>query len=180
MMSSVSPSEKYVCSGSPERLSKGSTATRMPARPAAAATKREVERSTASSSTSAKPAKPAGAVEAWTRWLDAGTGVPKGLMAFLRAASVSEGTDGTIHLAGLAVPAAERLGDPAVLLEIREGLRPHLGRAPTVVVDEPGALPAPTARVTEEDAREDTLKALFRQEPHLRQAVEELDLELME
>ncbi len=127
-----------------------------------------------------RSAEPAGAAEAWTRWLDAGTGVPKGLMAFLRAASVSEGGDGSVHVSGMAPPAVERLADPTVLLAIREGLAPHLGRAPTIVIDELGAAPAPSTRVTEEDAREDTLKALFRQEPRLRQAVEELDLELME
>jgi hypothetical protein len=34
--------------------------------------------------------------------------------------------------------------------------------------------------VTEEEVREDTMRALFRQEPRLQRAVEELDLELMD
>ena len=35
-------------------------------------------------------------------------------------------------------------------------------------------------RVTEDEVREGTIKSLFRQEPRLERAVEELDLELME
>jgi hypothetical protein len=34
--------------------------------------------------------------------------------------------------------------------------------------------------VTEDEVREDALKALYRQEPRLERAVEELDLELMD
>jgi hypothetical protein len=106
--------------------------------------------------------------------------VPKGLGAFLRSASVREVGDGKISIGGLAEPAAERLRDAATLKAVRDGFAPYLGRLADVVVDDrPGAKAAP-ARVTEAEVREGALKALFRQEPRLRRAVEELDLELME
>jgi DNA polymerase-3 subunit gamma/tau len=130
------------------------------------------------------PAPPVGpaatAAAAWERWLDEGTSVPKGFAAFLRAAEVSELEDGRIGVAGLPAPAAERLGEPAVMEAIREGLAPHLGRAPRLVVRPPGEGAAIGRRVTEDEVREDTLKALYRQEPRLKRAVEELDLELMD
>jgi DNA polymerase III subunit gamma/tau len=118
--------------------------------------------------------------EAWKRWLDAGETVPKGLGAFLKAATVREGADGSLHIMGLAAPAGERLADAGVLREVREGLAAHLGRAPELVVEETGSPQATARRVSEADARQDALKALYRQEPRLRRAVEELDLELMD
>jgi DNA polymerase-3 subunit gamma/tau len=120
------------------------------------------------------------AADAWHAWLQAGETVPKGLSAFLRSAAVSEESDGSLRLSALVEPAVERLGEPGTLQAIREGLAPFLGRLPNVVVD--GRAPAgpTTRRVTEAEVREDTLKALFRQEPRLQRAVEELDLELMD
>jgi hypothetical protein len=51
---------------------------------------------------------------------------------------------------------------------------------PDLVLDTPGAVRAKGTRVTEAEVRDQTLKALYRQEPRLQRAVEELDLELME
>jgi hypothetical protein len=90
---------------------------------------------------------------------------------------VSEDADGSIRISSLAEPAAERLGEPTTLRAIREGLAPHVGRLPNVVVDRGRG---PSGRVTDAEVRDDTLKALFRQEPRLQRAVEELDLELMD
>ena len=106
--------------------------------------------------------------------------MPKGFSAFLRAAEVRELEDGRIALSGLPAPAAERLGEPAVMEAIREGLTPHLGRAPRLVVQPFREGVSQGARVTEQEVRSDTLKALYRQEPRLQRAVEELDLELMD
>jgi hypothetical protein len=117
---------------------------------------------------------------AWLAWLDEGKTVPKGLAAFLRAAEVSALEDGRLAVRGLAEPAAERLSELPVMDAIREGLTPFLGRAVRVVIDSGPAGSATVTRVTEEEARSDTLKALYRQEPRLEQAVQELDLELME
>ena len=126
---------------------------------------------------------PSGTVaEAWARWLDGGLGVPRGMLAFLRAASVRE-VGGTVEITPPPGPATERLGERAVREEIRTGLTPYLGRSPRVRVANGGdaeAPPGPARRIGPEEVRADTLKALFRKEPRLERAVEELDLELME
>jgi hypothetical protein len=119
-------------------------------------------------------------VEAWQEWLEAGKSVPRGLTAFLRSATVREGADGSVRISALAPPAVERLGEPATLQAIRDGLAPHLGRRPEVVVDAGPQGAPPNGRITEAEVREHTLQALFRQEPRLQRAVEELDLELMD
>ncbi len=80
-------------------------------------------------------------------------------------------------------PAVDRLGEPAVQKEIRAGLTPYLGRPLRVRVVVAGtgeAAPGTARRIGREEVRADTLKALFRKEPRLERAVEELDLELME
>jgi DNA polymerase-3 subunit gamma/tau len=117
---------------------------------------------------------------AWRAWLDHGKTVPKGLTAFLRSARVTELEDGQITIGGLAAPAVERLSEAAVMEAMREGLAPHLARAVRLVIESSGAAPPAGQRVTEEEVRSDTLAALYRQEPRLERAVEELDLELME
>jgi DNA polymerase-3 subunit gamma/tau len=127
------------------------------------------------------PHAAADASSAWQAWLEAASTVPKGLGAFLRSATVSEAEDGRIRVSGLAEPALERLGEPGTLMAVREGLAPHLGRLPDLVFERGGGARAtPARRVSEAEVREGALKALFRQEPRLRRAVEELDLELME
>ena len=128
----------------------------------------------------AAPARASSALEAWERWLEDGRSVPRGLTAFLRAAEVREREPGHLTIRPLAGPAVERLGRPEILAEIRSGLETYLAAAPTidVEVEEPGAGNA--RRVTQNEVREDTMRALIRQEPRLERAVEELDLELME
>jgi hypothetical protein len=130
-------------------------------------------------------ARVAGSADAaWRDWLDKGPGVPKGLASFLRSATVSDGPGGRVHVAGIAPPANERLAEPAIQHAIREGLASRLGRVPEIVYEglatSPTQAPGKAARVTEAEARDDALKALYRQEPRLQKAVEELDLELME
>ncbi|MEQ1858268.1 MAG: hypothetical protein ABL963_17585, partial [Longimicrobiales bacterium] len=132
------------------------------------------------SPTSSAPRPSTSAAAAWTAWLDAGTGVPKGLSSFLRSARISEDDEGRVHVSDVAVPANERLAEPAVQHAIREGLSRHLGRVPELVLDTPGATRAKGSRVTKAEVRDHTLQALYRQEPRLQKAVEELDLELME
>jgi len=117
--------------------------------------------------------------EAWDAWLSEGK-APAGLSAFLRAASVSERPDGTLAIRGLAPPATERLADREVMEAIREAFSPYLGRPARLVLEAASEAPAPTRRVTEEEVRTDTLKALYRQEPRLERAVQELDLELFD
>ena len=121
-----------------------------------------------------------GIEQAWTRWLDAGNRVPRGLSAFLRSAHVRELADGRVEVAPLPGPATEKLSEPGILAAIQQGLEPYLGRVPEIGLGEAATEPVSGERVTEHAAREDTLRALFRQEPRLDRAVEELDLELMD
>jgi hypothetical protein len=44
----------------------------------------------------------------------------------------------------------------------------------------PEGVGAPPLRIGRDEVRADTLKSLYRKEPRLKKAVEELDLELME
>ncbi len=117
---------------------------------------------------------------AWDRWLESGRGVPKGLSAFLRSTGVVEGEGGVVELTPPPGPLEERLREPGVMEAIGRGLSPYLGRMPRLVVTVALDREAAPGRITEDVVREDTLKALYRQEPRLEQAVKELDLELLD
>lgn len=118
-------------------------------------------------------------VEAWHRWLDSGRGIPSGLTAFLRSASVKD-DQGRIVVSPLPGPALERIAQKAVIEHLRDGMSPYLGRRPVIVVETGEAPLSNGARVTREEVQADTLKTLYRQEPRLERAVQELDLELMD
>ncbi len=118
--------------------------------------------------------------EAWTRYLDAGHRVPTGLGPFLRSSTVSYGDEGAVVVTPPAGPALERLAERGVLDEIEAGLRPHVGHRVAIVLAEVGGTVQPGPRISQDVVRGDTMSALLRKEPRLRQAVEELDLELME
>ena len=118
--------------------------------------------------------------EAWTRWLDSGNHVPRGLSAFLRSATVRELDDGAVEITLLPGPASERIGEATVRATISRGLSPYVGRPVTLAAASSDSPVEGPARVTEDEVREDTLKALYRQEPRLEKAVQELDLELMD
>ena len=118
--------------------------------------------------------------EAWTRWLDSGNHVPRGLSAFLRSATVRELDDGAVEITLLPGPASERIGEATVRATISRGLSPYLGRPVTLAAPNSDSPVEGPARVTEDEVRDDTLKALYRQEPRLEKAVQELDLELMD
>lgn len=120
--------------------------------------------------------------EAWARWLDSGQGVPRGLAAFLRASTVAEADDGVIQVNVVPGPAEDKIAQTGVLAQIAEGLSPYLGRTVRleVLVGSGGETPLADKRITTEEVKKDTLKALYREEPRLKRAVQELDLELME
>ena len=103
-----------------------------------------------------------------------------GTGSFLRAAVLTELEDGRISIGGLPAPAVERMSEAPVLQAVQEGLAPYLGRAPMLVLEAGPGSESGTRRVTEEEVRDDTMKALYRQEPRPERAVEELDLELMD
>ncbi len=118
--------------------------------------------------------------EAWGRWLDAGVGIPKGLGPFLRASRVRRSKEGHIVVEPPLGPAMERLSQGRVIEQVAEGLATHLGRAVQVVIKPGDTSSHGVERVSREEVEADTLKALYRQEPRLERAVEELDLELMD
>ena len=118
--------------------------------------------------------------QAWLKWLDVGQTVPRGLSAFLRSATVLELPDGRIEITPMPGPAAERLSSSSVMAEVRRGLEPYLGRVADLVLGLPAEAGVDVKRITEEEVHTDTLNTLYRQEPRLREAVEELDLELMD
>lgn len=119
-------------------------------------------------------------VEAWGFWLEGGSNFPRGLRPYLHAAEVATDDDGRLLVRVPAGPATERLDEPAVRANIAEGLARHLGHRPELRVEALGEAPDPERRITVEEVRSDTLKALYRQEPRLERAVQELDLELMD
>lgn len=165
--------------GEPTSTPTAATAARATSEPAPVAPSTDAVAPKAT--TAPAPVAPSADVkEAWTRWLDSASGVPKGLSAFLRSSHVVERGDGKLIVSPLPGPAIERLSDRSVILEIVEGLSPYLGRRPDVVVEAGEAASEGAPRVTQEEVRSDTMKALFRQEPRLERAVEELDLELMD
>jgi len=135
--------------------------------------------------TSTRPASPQSRrtddpVEAWNWWLDDGADLPKGLSAFLRTAQVRADAPGRLSILPLPGPAQERLAEATVIRHIRDGLSRYMDPGPELAIERPLGEEAPASRVTLDEVRSDTLKALFRQEPRLERAVEELDLELMD
>ena len=121
-----------------------------------------------------------GAPEAWRRWLEAGHDVPTGLGTFLRSATVERGEGDELVVLLLASSAVDRVSAPAAQATIVRGLSPYLGYVPRLAVRGPAEAGSQPSRVTQAEVRNDTLNALFRQEPRLREAVQELDLELMD
>lgn len=119
-------------------------------------------------------------LEGWHRWLDSGRGVPAGLMTFLKASSVSASGPRALTLVPVPGPAFERLSARPVIDSVQEALSPFVGGLPTISIEAPSSADGPVARITQDDARQDTLRALFRQEPRLERLVQELDLELMD
>ena len=100
--------------------------------------------------------------------------------SMVRAIAAPHLPDGRIEIMPLPGPATERLSSSAVMAEVCRGLEPYLGRAADLVLGVPVEVAQEANRVTEREVQADTLSALFRQEPRLREAVEELDLELMD
>jgi len=118
--------------------------------------------------------------EAWAAWLDEGKGVPAGMSSFLRLSAVESAGEGVVRVKAPPGPAHERLADPNVVSGIADGLAAYLGMRPEIQVADGVEGREAASRITEEEVRDDTLKALYRKEPRLEQAVEELDLELLD
>ncbi len=122
----------------------------------------------------------------WKQLLATGEGVPPGLSPFLQGARVEpieeEEEEGLrIHLQP--GPALERLSSSRERERLEEGLAMHLVGKAFIEVKEVGAsegAPEGDGRITANDAREGRLSDLLHKEPGLEEAVQELDLELMD
>lgn len=119
-------------------------------------------------------------LEGWHRWLESGRGVPVGLLTFLKASQVRATGPSGLTIVPLPGPAFERLSATTVVASVEEALAPFVKGRPTLTVESPPDPNGPVNRITQDDARQDTLRALYRQEPRLERAVQELDLELMD
>ncbi|HEX6587486.1 MAG TPA: DNA polymerase III subunit gamma/tau [Longimicrobiales bacterium] len=112
--------------------------------------------------------------------VDARDGIPSGTAIPMRAADVAKLDADRIVLR---VPAVvlERFGATGAMASLERAFSARLGREFTVelTAESAGASDAPPERLTPEKARSDTLERLAREEPGLKRAVEEWDLELL-
>jgi len=118
--------------------------------------------------------------EAWTRLLDAPGQLPKGVLPFLRAASVEFPSEGEIRLSIPPGPGLERLEDPATLEALKKALGAIGPRDPQLVVIGASVSEQGAGRITESTVRKGRLQELVEKEPTLGEAVKELDLELLD
>jgi len=85
-----------------------------------------------------------------------------------------------IDLSVPAGPGLERLQAPATLRALRAELARHAGQDIEISVAAASGETGAGGRITEDSVRDGRLRRLVEQEPGLREAVEELDLELLE
>jgi DNA polymerase-3 subunit gamma/tau len=117
---------------------------------------------------------------AWTRALETPGNLPRGVLPFLRAARVDFPRAGAIQLSVLPGPGLEKLKDPAIIRKLREAVGHHAGSFPDLSVREEASAEVARSRVTEGSVRDGRLRELVEEEPTLGEAVEELDLELLD
>jgi hypothetical protein len=77
-------------------------------------------------------------------------------------------------------PALERLGDPEVIRALKNALANHGQASAEIVISEGQSQRQTSGRITEETVRRGRLQELVAKEPTLGEAVEELDLELLD
>ena len=118
--------------------------------------------------------------DAWRGWIESGRGVPAGLKAFLLASTVRESAPGEVEVTLPPGPASERLSHAAIRAQVEAAFSRYLGRSVGIHPTDAGGGPESVRRISREEVRSDTLRALFRQEPRLERAVQELDLELLD
>jgi DNA polymerase III subunit gamma/tau len=116
----------------------------------------------------------------WRALLEAGEGLPQGLSPFLRASAVHE-EGGALVVAMPMGPGLDRLRDPATARAVEEALARHLrSPVPLRFVEATEAVVEPEVRISTREVQQGRLRDLLEQEPGLRQAVEELDLEIVD
>ncbi|MFC1574592.1 DNA polymerase III subunit gamma/tau [Gemmatimonadota bacterium] len=118
--------------------------------------------------------------EAWERLLSLPKDLPKGVLPFLRGATVEFPGEDRVRLMIPPGPGLEKLQGEKVLRSMEGALSGHLGREVRLETQaaEPGDVRP--SRITEEAVRNGRLKDLVDKEPSLGEAVKELDLELLD
>jgi DNA polymerase-3 subunit gamma/tau len=117
---------------------------------------------------------------AWEKALESPKNLPKGVLPFLKAASVEFPSDGEIRLSVPPGPGLERLQDPQVVRKVKDAVGRFFGSAPELSVLAAAPEDGPPERITEGTVRGGRLRELVDKEPTLGEAVEELDLELLD
>ncbi len=118
---------------------------------------------------------------AWRRFLDEAPRELAGMGLMLRGAELSLLGSRTVSLAlPGGSPVIERLRNPRFLQALEAGLAKRLGGPVTIRVGETNQEEAAPRRITAEGARAERLRRLASEEPVLRAAVQEWDLELLE
>jgi len=118
--------------------------------------------------------------DAWNRALKSSKNLPKGVVPFLMGAKVEFPTEGRIELSVPHGPGLDRLQDPLVVRALVEATSLHSGSEPEISVTATGPEEGPPERITEGTVRHGKLRELVEKEPALGEAVEELDLELLD
>ena len=118
--------------------------------------------------------------EAWARVLEGPTDLPKGVLPFLKAASVDFSEEGEVRMTIPPGPARERLGHPGVIKALKNALANHGQASVEIIISEAQSRKQTSDRITEETVRTGRLQELVAKEPTLGEAVKELDLELLD
>jgi DNA polymerase-3 subunit gamma/tau len=118
--------------------------------------------------------------EAWDQMLELPTGLPKGIVPFLRAAGKEITGEGEIRLAIPPGPAMERLDNPEVIGTLERALAARGHDSARIVMLEDQARAQGPGRITQETVRKGRLQELVEKEPTFGEAVKELDLELLD
>jgi DNA polymerase III subunit gamma/tau len=117
---------------------------------------------------------------AWQALLESGIGIPQGLSPFLRA-SGTRVESGALVVEVPPGPGLERLQDRGTATRLEEALARNLETAVSLRFEEAReGTKGPDLRITTGEVQQGRLRDLLEQEPGLRAAVEELDLEIMD
>jgi len=158
-----------------------------PARPQTHSQSQSQTESRSQSQAPPEPEPPTHAADATTAWKDllsSRSGLPQGLIIFLKVARVSEAQTGTVVLE-LPKAGYEHLsGDAGARNAIEKGLSEKLGRSVKLEVKTENAEAIPVSdaprRLTPELVKSEKLARLAKEDPMLGKAVEEWNLELLD
>jgi hypothetical protein len=102
------------------------------------------------------------------------------VLPFLRAAQVDFPGEREVKISVPPGPGLERLQESSVQQSLREALARHFPQEVELTVRPLAPVGGPEGRITEEKVRRGRLQALVDKEPTLGEAVQELDLELLD